>query len=121
MVRRIFALYAAGQGPSQNARLLKREQVLCPTTYTYKTFGVAYSSLNLNDPYGWSDSTIANMLENEIYLGNTINLRYSARSYKDKRKIEHPREEWLVLENARRALVSQEVWNIVQRVRQHKR
>ena len=62
VVRRIFALCAAGQGPSQIARLLKREQVLCPTTYAYKTFGVAHSSLNLNDPYGWSDSTIANML-----------------------------------------------------------
>ena len=121
VVRRIFALCAAGQGPSQIARLLKREQVLCPTTYAYKTFGVAHSSLNLNDPYGWSDSTIANMLENEIYLGNTINLRYSTRSYKDKRKIEHPREECMVLENTHPALVSHEVWNIVQRVRQHKR
>ena len=121
VVRRIFALCAAGQGPSQIARLLKREQVLCPTTYAYKTFGVAHSSLNLNDPYGWSDSTIANMLENEIYLGNTINLRYSTRSYKDKRKVEHPREECMVLENTHPALVSHEVWDIVQRVRQHKR
>ena len=121
VVRRIFALCAAGQGPSQIARLLKREQVLCPTTYAYKTFGVAHSSLNLNDPYGWSDSTIANMLENEIYLGNTIDLRYSTRSYKDKRKVEHPREECMVLENTHPALVSHEVWNIVQRVRQHKR
>ena len=121
VVRRIFALCAAGQGPSQIARLLKREQVLCPTAYAYKTFGVAHSSLNLNDPYGWSDSTIANMLENEIYLGNTINLRYSTRSYKDKRKVEHPREECMVLENTHPALVSREVWDIVQRVRQHKR
>ena len=121
VVRRIFALCAAGQGPSQIARLLKREQVLCPTTYAYKIFGVAHSSLNLNDPYGWSDSTIVNMLENEIYLGNTINLRYSTRSYKDKRKVEHPREECMVLENTHPALVSREVWDIVQRVRQHKR
>lgn len=91
MVRRIFALCAFRQGPSQIARQLKRKQVLCPTAYAYKIFGVAHSSLNLNDPYGWSDSIIANMLENEIYLGNTINLRYSTRSYKDRRKAEHPR------------------------------
>ena len=64
---------------------------------------------------------MANMLENEIYLGNTINLRYSTRSYKDKRKVEHPREECMVLENTHPALVSREVWDIVQRVRQHKR
>ena len=64
VVRHIFDLCAAGQDPSQIARLLKREQVLCPTTCAYKTFGVAHNSLNLNNPYGWSNSTIANMLEN---------------------------------------------------------
>lgn len=121
MVRHIFDLCAAGQDPSQIARLLKREQVLCPTTCAYKTFGVAHNSLNLNNPYGWSNSTIANMLENEIYLGNTINLRYSPCSYKDKREIEHPREECMVLENTNPALVSLEAWDIVQRVRQRKR
>ena len=30
-----------------------------------------HSRLDLNDPYGWPDSTMADMLENEIYLGNT--------------------------------------------------
>ncbi len=121
VVRRIFALCAAGKGPSQIARLLKKEQVLCPTAYTYKTFGVAHSSLNLDDPYGWSDSTIAGMLENEIYLGNTVNMKYSTKSYKDKRKVEHPREECLVFENTHPALVTRETWDIVQRVRQNKR
>ncbi len=121
VVRHIFALCAAGQGPSQIARLLKREQVLCPTVYAYKTFGIAHSSLNLNDPYGWSDSTIAHMLENEVYLGNTINMRYSTRSYKDKRKMEHPREECMVVEGSHEALIDRETWEIVRRVRQNRR
>lgn len=61
------------------------------------------------------------MLENKIYLGNTINLRYSTHSYKDKRKVEDPREDCIVLENTHPTLVSHEVWDMVQRVRQHKR
>lgn len=44
----------------------------------------------------WSDSAIANLLENEIYLGNTVNMKHSSRSYKDKRRVEHPREECMV-------------------------
>ena len=116
VVRRIFALCAAGQGPSQIARLLKREQVLCPTTYAYERHGITHTSLDAENPYHWTSSTVANMLENEIYLGNTINLRYSTRSYKDKRKIEHPREECMVLENTHPALVSREVWDIVQQL-----
>ena len=69
----------------------------------------------------WTDSTIANMLENELYLGNTVNMRFSSKSYKDKRKVEHPREECLVFEGTHPALVTQEVWDIVQRVRQNRR
>ena len=49
--------------------------------------------MNLEYPCDWSESTIAAMLENEVYLGNTVNMRYSTKSYKDKRRITHPREE----------------------------
>ncbi len=121
IVRRIFAMCAAGSGPSQIARKLSEEQILCPTTYAYQKFGVGHVSLNLEKPCHWMDSTIANMLENELYLGNTINMRFSSKSHKDKRKVEHPREECLVFERTHPALVTQEVWNIVQRVRQNRR
>ena len=61
------------------------------------------------------------MLENEIYLGNTVNMKYSTKSYKDKRRVEHPREECLVFENTHPALITREVWDIVQRVRKNRR
>ena len=51
------------------------------------------------------------ILTNEMYLGNTINMRFSRKSYKDRRKIEHPREECLVFENTHPALVTKEVWD----------
>jgi ribosomal protein L32 len=121
IVRWIFAMCAAGSGPSQIARKLREEQILCPATYAYQKFGIGHTSLNTEKPYHWSDSTIANMLENELYLGNTINMRFSTKSYKDKRKVEHPREECLVFEGTHPALVTREVWDIVQRVRQNRR
>ena len=64
IVRRIFAMCAAGSGPSQIARKLREEQILCPATYAYQKFGISHTSLNTEKPYHWSDSTIANMLEN---------------------------------------------------------
>ena len=63
VVRRIFAMCAAGSGPSQIARKLREEQILCPTTYAYQKFGISHTSLNTEKPYHWSDSTIANMLD----------------------------------------------------------
>ena len=43
------------------------------------------------------------------------------KSYKDKRKMEHPREECLVFENTHPAIITKEIWDIVQRVRKNKR
>ena len=97
IVRRIFAMYA------------------------YTRFGMNHTCLDTAHPYNWSDSAIANLLENEIYLGNTVNMKYSTKSYKDKRRVEHPREECMVFENTHPALITREVWDIVQRVRKNKR
>lgn len=112
---------ASGSGPSQIARILKKEQILTPTMYAYTRFGITHTCLDTAHPYNWSDSAIANLLENEIYLGNTVNMKHSSRSYKDKRRVEHPREECLVFENTHPALITREVWDMVQRVRKNKR
>ena len=121
IVRRIFAMCASGSGPSQIARILKKEQILTPTMYAYTRFGITHTCLDTAHPYNWSDSAIANLLENEIYLGNTVNMKHSSRSYKDKRRVEHPREECMVFENTHPALITREVWDMVQRVRKNKR
>ena len=121
IVRRIFAMCASGSGPSQIARILKKEQILTPTMYAYTRYGITHTCLDTAHPYNWSDSAIANLLENEIYLGNTVNMKYSTKSYKDKRRVEHPREECLVFENTHPALITREVWDMVQRVRKNKR
>ena len=86
IVRRIFAMCAGGSGPSQIARILKKEQILTPTMYAYTRYGITHTCLDTAHPYNWSDSAIANLLENEIYLGSTVNMKYSTKSYKDKRR-----------------------------------
>ena len=121
IVRRIFAMCASGNGPSQIARILKKEQVLTPTMYAYTKYSMTHTGLDTQRPYHWSGDTVADMLENEIYLGNTVNMKYSTKSYKDKRRVEHPREECLVFENTHPALITREVWDIVQRVRKNRR
>ena len=121
VVRRIFSLCAAGNGPSQIARILRREQVLCPAMYAYQRFGSGHSGLDMSKPYNWNSDTVASMLENELYIGNTLNMKYSTKSYKDRRKVEHPREDCMVIEGSHEAIIDRETWNIVQRARQNRR
>ena len=45
---------------------------------------MTHTGLDTQRPYHWSGDTVADMLENEIYIGNTVNMKYSTKSYKDK-------------------------------------
>ena len=121
IVRHMFKLCASGRGPTQIARQLTAEQVLNPTNYYYQQTGVALPSLDTTRPFEWHGRSVVKMLENIAYLGHTLNLRHTSISYKNKKKIERPKSEWLTFENTHEPLISQELWDIAQDVRKHKK
>ena len=121
IVQRIFNLCVGGKGPSQIARQLKSEQVLTPGNYYYNKTGVLLTGVDTTRPYDWSDTTIASILEDEVYLGHTISLQSTTISYKNKKRIERPKSEHLRFENTHEPLVTQEIWHIVQDIRKRKR
>ena len=61
------------------------------------------------------------ILNNEVYLGHSVGLRTTTISYKNKQRVERPESEQFVVKNTHEALVTQEQWDIVQEVRQHKK
>ena len=121
VVRHIFQLCASGKGPNQIARQLKQEKVLTPSHYYYQKTGIPLTNLDLAWPYRWTGQTVGRILENEVYLGHTISMRYTTLSYKNKKHIQNPESKWLRFKNTHEAIVSKELWDIVQGVRNHKR
>lgn len=121
IVRRIFDLCAAGKGPNQIARILTQEQVLNPTNQYYQATGAACTNLDTTRPYTWSGRTVAKILENKVYIGHTLNMKKTTLSYKNKKQIQKPESEQILVENTHEPLISMEVWEIVQDVREHKR
>jgi DNA invertase Pin-like site-specific DNA recombinase len=121
VVQRIFSLCAGGKGPTQIAKQLKSEQVFTPGYYYYSKTGVLLTNVDLTRPYDWNSKTIAGMLEDEVYLGHTINLQCTTLSYKNKKRVDRPKSEQLRFENTHEPLVSKEIWDIVQDIRRHKR
>ena len=65
--------------------------------------------------------TLSYHLQDETYLGHTINLKSTTVSFKNKKRIERPESEQLRFENTHEALVTQQTWEIVQDIRKHKR
>lgn len=121
VVKYIFKLCVEGNGPSKIAKRITEEKIFMPNYYWY-TKGMSYTSTtDMSNPYRWEQTTIRHILENEVYLGHTINLKTTTKSFKNKKKIEVPKEEQLRFENTHPAIISQKVWDIVQDIRQHKR
>lgn len=75
--------------------------------------GIILTNVDVTRPYAWSSACIADILENEVYLGHTINLQYTTLSYKNKKRIERPKSEHLCFENTHEPLVTKEIWDIV--------
>ncbi len=121
VVKRIFRMCAEGMGPSYIAHVLENDKIYTPTMYEYKRTGTRLTGLNEELPYSWSVRTITDMFENVIYLGHTLNLKTENISYKDHRKRIRPKEQQVMIENTHEAIVSQETWDIVHKLRDGKR
>ena len=118
VVRRIFQLCIDGYGPTQIARILTEDKVLTPTAYAeLKKSG----NITCAKPYRWAQRTIADLLEKLEYVGHTVNFRTRKKSYKCKKKIENPKEDWAIFENTHEAIISKEDFDLVQELRKNKR
>ncbi len=121
VVRHIFELCISGKGPSQIARQLEKEQIYTPTMYEYMETGVRLTGFNEEMPYRWTPDTVSSILEREDYIGNTVNCRYTRLSYKDKRRVERPESEHMRVEHSHEAIIDDETWRLVQKLRANKR
>lgn len=107
IVKRIFQMYDSGSTMGQIAKKLQDEKVYCPS---YNGF-----EKNKNGIYGWNYSTISKILKNEFYLGNTVYGKVINLSYKSKKVKFVPREEWKVVANTHKAIISKELFESVQK------
>ena len=119
VVRRIFHLSAEGKGPQVIARILMADKVERPSYYLARRGrGTCQSQTDMSRSYDWTATTIAEMLAKPEYMGHTVNFRAYKPSYKDKKMIKRPSEEWLIFENTHEAIVDPETWKLAQRSRQ---
>ena len=95
--------------------------VVNPSNAYYRKTGKSHRGLDTTRPCLWSSNSVTSILNNEVYLGHSVGLRTTTISYKNKQRVERPESERFVVKNTHEALVTQEQWDIVQEVRQHKK
>lgn len=123
VVREIFHLCISGYGPTQIAKELRKRRIEVPAEYGKKS-GVNVPSAGTrenDDPCRWTTSTVVHILERQEYLGHTVNFKTHRKSYKLKKQIKNDRSEWQVFEHTHEAIIDQETFDIVQRIRDGRR
>lgn len=119
VVKRIFDLCISGLGPTQIAKKLKAEKVMTPTEY-WNSIGRKCSNPPAV-PFGWVADTVSNILDKQEYCGDTVNFRTTSKSFKLKKRLERPQDEWQIFENTHPAIVDRETFALVQELRKHRR
>lgn len=64
---------------------------------------------------------MADILGKQEYCGDTVNFRSTRKSFKNKKKIERPPEEWKIFNDTHPAIIDRETFNLVQELRKHRR
>ena len=116
IVRRIFEMTLDGKGPYQIAQILQAEKVLIPSAHLAKYNQGVNHTKTFKNIYGWSSSTVVQILTKREYLGHTVNFK-TQKHFKDKKSHYVSQDNWLVFENTHEPIISQELFDNVQRIR----
>lgn len=109
-VRRIFAMRAAGTGFRAIAVTLNEEGVLPPGALYYQRKGRS-DPRNVN--HKWAETTVKALIRSEVYIGNMVQGKTGTLSYKSRKLINKPEEEWIRVEGTHEPIISREVWDTV--------
>lgn len=115
VVRRIYDLYLQGHGKAKIGRILTEDGILIPSRYKREVLGIRYhNSRELETTRNWSYQTIHTILNNEVYLGHVIQHKHSNLSYKDKKHVPQPKENWIKAENKHEPIIDARIFRMVQ-------
>ena len=116
VVRHIFALAMEGYGPYQIATKLSEEKIEMPAVHLARYGEGVNKNKTFADIYRWSASTVVEILKKREYLGHTINFK-TRKHFKDKKSHYVDESEWTIFENTHEAIIDQETFDNVQRIR----
>ena len=119
VVERIFNMCMEGRGPSQIANQLKADKVLTPTAYK-KAHGINSPHSAPEDLYGWHSSSVVAILERREYTGATVNFKTYTNSIWDKKQRDNPVEKQAVFYGTHEAIVTEDIFEKVQEIRQQR-
>lgn len=119
-VKDIFQLCIQGYGVTKIAHIMTERHILNPSAYAEANGRKSPTKRIYTDSYTWTTPTISKMLSRPEYLGHTVNFKTYHKSFKNKKTYYNDPDKWKIFENTHEAIIDQDTFDIVQRIRQGK-
>lgn len=120
-VKTIFRLCMEGYGPSAIAKYMSEQKIMSPGAYTYYHTGKYFSEKRRDMPYLWEKSAVIAILKNRAYTGCVVNGKTTRQSFKSKKIIRQSEDNFIIVKNRHEAIISSELFDIVQEHRKYRK
>lgn len=95
-----------GHGAASITHVLVDEKVPTPgwlNFQRYGTFANIYAGTSEDKAYAWTITQVKSILKEETYIGHSVHNKQSNISFKNKKKVRKPQEEWYRVEKTHRS------------------
>ena len=117
VIRRIYSMTLEGYGTEQIATQLEKEEILTPRAYWLKK-GIKRPGKGKQQPATkWNSSTVTKILSLQEYCGDILNFKTYSKSYKNKKRLENDRENWVIFKDVHEPIIGRSVFEQVQQKR----
>ena len=117
VVRRVFRMTLDGYGTEQIATIFSEEKILTPIAYWREKGVNRPGKSKLRGPYMWNSSTITQILSLQEYCGDILNFKTYSKSYKNKKRLDNDRENWVIFQDVHEPIIERTVFEQVQQRR----
>ena len=117
VVKRIYSMTLDGLGTEQIAAQLEKDGTLTPRAYWLQKGVKRPGKGKQLPPTRWNSSTVAKILSLQEYCGDILNFKTYSKSYKNKKRIDNDRENWVVFKDVHEPIIDRAVWEQVQQKR----
>lgn len=116
IVKKIFEMYADGYGYHKICEYLNSNNIPPRSVYK-KQKGSKYVCPTCDlKTVRWNPDTIAQMLKNEVYIGNLVQGKKTSMGYKVHKFKKVDEKDWCRIENTHEPIIDIETWNKVQKI-----
>ena len=120
VVKQIYSLCLAGNGPTKIARMLTEQEIPTPGTLEYRRTG---RTRRYHPGYEckWAANTVVHILENREYTGCLVNFKTTTQSYKCSKIIYNSEDKQAIFENHHEQIIDRDTWERVQELRKQRK